>query len=126
DERRGTRLFRPAALAPGISALSEDARPRDVAELLGLRLRAGDPGVSDERTAAVRGDPRVVDPAPGPRLRPRRHARNPFGCGGNGSPLCRCEWRLRRGTGARLYSGDGGRGCHDGRGSLRAYCGREV
>ena len=37
----------------------EDARAGDAAELLGLRLRARDPGLPDQRAAAIRGDPRA-------------------------------------------------------------------
>ena len=46
DEELG--YFRPAALAPGISSLSEDARPQDITELLGLRFRAGGPRLINE------------------------------------------------------------------------------
>ena len=38
----------------------EDARAGDAAELLGLRLRARDPGLPDQRAPAIRGDPRLT------------------------------------------------------------------
>ena len=60
------RLFRSAAVAPGIPAAVRRCRAGDAAQLLGLRLRARDPGLPDQRAAEVRRDPGVARwPVPG-------------------------------------------------------------
>src|SRR5262245_59498951 len=84
-------------MAPGVSALSQDARTRDAAELLGLRFGAHHSGVPNQRAPEVRGDPgvgwlrrlrarRLVGCPHGLHGWSRAHAREPgcdlWGCGG--------------------------------------------
>ena len=47
DEGRGARLFRPASLAPGSAATAEGVGTGHTAQLLGVRIGAGHPRLSD-------------------------------------------------------------------------------